>query len=68
MLKSIFDISYFARKTFAKKEIFKKFRRSVISYWVVVLISFWPVLRYLSVLSKKPSLATLVNKAKVRTI
>ena len=59
MLKSVFELSFFTRKTSVKKIIFSKFQKAVISHWEVVRISFLtPVLRHLTVLS---SFATLVN-------
>ena len=47
-----------------KCSFFSKIWRSIIFYWVVVWYHFWPVLRYLRVLSKKFSFVTLVNISK----
>ena len=54
MLKSVFELSYFTRKTFMTKKIFSKFPRANISYWVVLWIyHIWSALRHLNILSKK---------------
>ena len=57
MLKSVFELSYFIRITFVKQLIFSPL---VVTRWLYGCNS-WPVLRHLSVVSKKYSFATLAN-------
>ena len=68
MLKSVFEISYFTKKTSVKNFCFSKFQRPDISYRWLCGYRFWLVLRHLNVLSRKCSFGTLVNMAKVMII
>ena len=61
MLKSVFEVSCFLRKTPLKRPFFQNFEGMLFLPKWLHEYPFWPGLRHLSVLSKKYSSATLVN-------
>ena len=61
MLKSVFEVSCFLRKTSVKRSFFQNFEGVLFLTKWLYEYPFWPGLRHLSVLSKKYSPATLVD-------